>query len=64
MTKYYIVPETDIERLEEARDTLCEGYKAYPFQRRMVKITGAMYQITHRRYPVAPSLSGLTILPN
>lgn len=49
--KQHVIPQTDIERLEEARKHLCELLGNKPeFIDILAHVTPAMYKITHRKY--------------
>ena len=52
--KEFIVPENDIKKLEDARIKLCNLTSTYPeiTQKVLFEITPAIWQITHRDYPI------------
>ena len=51
--KMVVVPQADIDKLEEARIELCNLTDKFPMitQKVLFDITPAMHEITHRKYP-------------
>lgn len=49
--KRFVIPQADIDRLEEARKSLCELFcNKSGFLDILTHVTPAMYEITHRKY--------------
>ena len=50
--KFVIVPQADIDKLEEARTWLCNNMERLGVcLQALTHVTPAMHQLTHRRYP-------------
>jgi len=50
-SEQYIIPQTDIDSLEEARLALWQLAYELDTPSSVLNITGAMWRITHRKYP-------------
>jgi len=51
-SEQHVIPQTDIDSLEEARLALWQlAYDLQDMPVRILDITGAMWRITHRKYP-------------
>ncbi len=51
MEKHVIVPQADIDKLEEAREYLCNKlYTSAYFPSLLTHVTPSMHKITHRKY--------------